>query len=75
MRPNKCFVCYAESLKLKPEIATFSELLRTSLTIPELTAMLAQFERFRIISNNKIDWSLYNRIQKILQSKVKSSVI
>jgi len=75
MRPNKCPACYAESIKLKHEIATFPELLKTSLTIPELTEMLAKVERFTILNNKKCDWSLYNRIKKILQSKVSSSVI
>ena len=68
MRPNKCCVCYAEYLQLRREIATFSELLKTSLTIHELTAMLAKLERFYILNNQKFDYSLDKRIKKLLQS-------
>jgi hypothetical protein len=69
MRPNKCYACYQECLKLKCEIATFPELLRTPLTIHELTEMLAKIEQFQILSNGKLDWALYNRVKKILQSQ------
>jgi hypothetical protein len=69
MRPNKCGACYAEYWNLKREISTFSELLKTSLTISELTAMLAKIERFHLLNNkNKFNFSLYNRIKKILKS-------
>jgi len=68
MRPNKCSACYAESLQLKREIANFSELLKASLTLPELTEMLTKLERFHILKNNKCDWSLYNRIKKKIAS-------
>ncbi|NJR17679.1 MAG: hypothetical protein HC785_19470 [Calothrix sp. CSU_2_0] len=64
MRPNKCGVCYEESLQLKREIATFPKLLRTSLTIDELKEMLAKLEKFNLLSKNKFDSSLYNRIKK-----------
>ncbi|BAY79834.1 hypothetical protein NIES25_63220 (plasmid) [Nostoc linckia NIES-25] len=73
MRPNKCSACYLESQKLRREIANFSELLKTSLTITELTEMLAQIERFHILNNkNKFDFSLYNRIKKRLPIKSKN---
>jgi len=76
MRPNKCSACYTESLKLKREIANFSDLLKTPLTIPELTEMLAKLERFHILNNkNKFDFSLYNRIKKRLKSKGKNETI
>ncbi|MDZ8110336.1 MAG: zinc-ribbon domain containing protein [Nostoc sp. DedQUE12a] len=75
MRPNKCSACYLESLKLRREIATFSELLKTSLTIPELTEMLVKLERFHILNNkNKFDFSLYNRIKKRLKTKDKKKI-
>ncbi|MBL1198246.1 MAG: hypothetical protein FWK04_03970 [Nostoc sp. GBBB01] len=73
MRPNKCSACYKESLKLRHEIATFSELLKTSLTINELTEMLAKLEKFHVLNNkNKFNFALYNRIQKMLHSKGKN---
>jgi Probable zinc-ribbon domain len=68
MRPNKCHECYIEHLSLKRDIANFPELLKTSLTISELTAMLAKLERFNILNNKvKFDSALYNRIKKILR--------
>ncbi|MBW4511655.1 MAG: hypothetical protein KME64_34905 [Scytonematopsis contorta HA4267-MV1] len=73
MRPNKCSQCYGEWLELKREIGKFPELLKTPLTTVELTAMLAKLERFRILNNQKFDFSLHNRIKKILQSTMELS--
>ncbi|MDZ8189985.1 MAG: hypothetical protein RMX96_34765 [Nostoc sp. ChiSLP02] len=73
MRPNKCSACYVEYLELRREIATFSELLKSSLTISELTEMLAKLGRFHILNNkNKFDYSLYNRINKKLKIQGKN---
>jgi Probable zinc-ribbon domain len=73
MRPNKCSECYGEWLELKREISKFPELLKTSLTIAELTSMLDKLERFRILNNRKFDFSLDNRIKKILRREVELS--
>jgi hypothetical protein len=69
MRPNKCGNCYGEWLQLRKEIATFPKLLRTPLTITDLTEMLAKLDRFYILDSNSFDYSLCNRIKKQLQSK------
>jgi hypothetical protein len=76
MAPNKCRLCYVEWLTLKGEIANFPELLNTSLTITELTTMLAKMERFHVLNNkHKLDFSLYNRLKKIIKSKTELSDI
>jgi hypothetical protein len=68
MRPKKCGACYTEYWNLKREIVTFTDLLKTSLTISELTEMLVKIDKFCINSRRGYE---YSGIKKIIQSKLK----